>query len=64
MSGISTAKGLDAQIAEMHGIVYWTWMVDTNTTPGSWRIVAIASYKEEFATSETYWPAPIRYTTC
>jgi competence protein ComEC len=38
-SGPSKAKGLTPRKADANGFVSWTWVVGTNTTPGTWRIV-------------------------
>jgi len=38
-SGPSTAQGLDSKLATSNGICSWTWLVGTNTTPGTWTIV-------------------------
>jgi len=38
-SGPSTAAGLVPTVADAHGMVTWTWMVGTRTTPGQWPIV-------------------------
>jgi len=38
-SGPSTAQGLDSKLATSNGICSWTWLVGTNTTPGTLTIV-------------------------
>ena len=37
-SGPSRAKGLTPKAADAHGMVRWTWIVGTRTTPGKWPI--------------------------
>jgi hypothetical protein len=37
-SGPSRAKGLAPKTADAQGIVSWSWMVGTRTTPGTWPI--------------------------
>lgn len=37
-SGPSTAAGLDPKTAPASGAIYWTWLVGTRTTPGSWPV--------------------------
>src|SRR5437870_11972392 len=38
MSGPSIANGLFLQSADTKGQVSWTWLVGSNTTPGTWPI--------------------------
>ncbi len=38
LSGPSQAQGLSPQLADSSGQVKWTWIVGTNTTPGTWPI--------------------------
>jgi hypothetical protein len=54
-SGPSTAQGLYAKTADSSGNVSWTWMVGTRTTPGSWRIVVIASLGGQTAAQTIYF---------
>jgi len=49
-SGKSTAKGLDPKIADMNGMVSWSWLVGGNTTPGSWPIDVTCSANGQTAT--------------
>jgi hypothetical protein len=37
-SGSSTAAGLDPKNASTSGIVRWSWLVGTRTTPGTWPV--------------------------
>lgn len=37
-SGPSTAQGLDPKTAGLDGIISWSWIVGTRTTPGDWPI--------------------------
>lgn len=37
-SGPSRAKGLTPKTSDGHGMVSWTWIVGTRTTPGTWPI--------------------------
>jgi micrococcal nuclease len=37
-SGPSRAKGLTPKTADSQGMVRWTWIVGTRTTPGNWPI--------------------------
>ena len=53
-SGPSRAAGLSAKVADANGKVSWSWVVGTNTTPGSWRIVIETSGQ----TAETYFTVP------
>jgi hypothetical protein len=39
----SSAAGLGPQTANASGMVVWTWMVGTNTTPGTWPIEAMCT---------------------
>ena len=54
-SGPSTAQGLYNKQADMNGDVSWTWKVGTRTTPGSWRVVVIATYEGKTTSQETYF---------
>lgn len=38
-SGRSRAAGLGPKTADDHGLITWTWMIGTRTTPGEWPIV-------------------------
>jgi hypothetical protein len=38
-SGPSHAHGLDPKQADSNGNVIWSWIVGTNTTPGSWPVI-------------------------
>ncbi|SRR5579871_1054208 len=38
-SGPSRAAGLVPQVSDAHGMVTWSWMVGTRTTPGEWPII-------------------------
>ena len=38
LSGPSHAQGLSPQLADSSGQVKWSWVVGTNTTPGTWPI--------------------------
>ncbi|MBI4289326.1 MAG: hypothetical protein HY671_12985 [Chloroflexi bacterium] len=52
-SGPSKAAGLSPKMADPEGIVQWTWMVGSSTTPGTWRIVVSASQGGGTVTKET-----------
>jgi hypothetical protein len=54
-SGPSEASGLYPKTADSDGYVSWTWMVGTNTTPGSWEIVVSASYDSQTDSDSTYF---------
>ena len=54
-SGSSTAQGLYNKQADVNGDVSWTWKVGTRTTPGSWRIVVIATYEGKTTSQETHF---------
>jgi competence protein ComEC len=41
-SGQSTAAGLVPKAADANGMVSWTWMVGTRTTPGTWPVTVTA----------------------
>jgi hypothetical protein len=42
-SGPSRARGLDPKTADGNGVVSWTWIVGTRTTPGKWPIAVMCS---------------------
>jgi hypothetical protein len=52
-SGASTATGLEPKVADTDGIVAWSWLVGTNTTPGSRPIAVTCSLGGQSATPQT-----------
>lgn len=52
-SGASAAKGLDPKTADASGMVIWSWIVGTNTTPGSWPIAVTCSANGQTAVQQT-----------
>jgi beta-lactamase superfamily II metal-dependent hydrolase len=52
-SGPSTAKGLSPQTADENGNCSWSWTVASRTTPGTWRIVVMATLNGKSITKQT-----------
>jgi hypothetical protein len=52
-SGPSRAKGLTSKTADNRGMVSWTWIVGTRTTPGKWPISVSCSGGGKHGTLET-----------
>lgn len=52
-SGPSRAKGLSPGVADNHGRVSWTWVVGSNTTPGTWPIAVTCSVVGREGTLQT-----------
>ncbi|MBE0448263.1 MAG: S-layer homology domain-containing protein [Actinobacteria bacterium] len=52
-SGPSDAEGLEPKTADPDGLVSWTWIVGTRTTPGKWPIIVTATLGGETITEET-----------
>jgi hypothetical protein len=52
-SGPSRAKGLGPKIADNQGLIFWTWIVGTRTTPGQWPISVNCSAGGKQGTLET-----------
>ena len=48
-SGISTAKGLEAQVADADGTLLWDWKVSGRTTPGDYLIRIVRASDERDA---------------
>src|SRR2546422_38286 len=52
MSGPSKAQGLFPQSADTKGRVSWTWLVGSNTTPGTWPINITCTVQDRKRTLE------------
>lgn len=52
-SGPSRARGLGPKVADSHGRVSWTWVVGSNTTPGTWPIAVTCSAAGREGTLQT-----------
>lgn len=53
-SGPSRAKGLGPKVSDREGLVAWTWIVGTRTTPGSWPVKVECSAGNRHGGTETH----------
>jgi micrococcal nuclease len=53
-SGPSGAAGLDPAMASGSGVVSWTWLVGTRTTPGDWSVTVTCSKGSDSQTDVRY----------
>lgn len=52
-SGPSRARGLVPKTADAKGLVTWTWVVGTRTTPGRWPITVVCASRGVQGTLDT-----------
>ena len=44
-SGPSKARGLEPKVVDSNGKISWSWVVGTNTTPGTWPIIVTSKWQ-------------------